>query len=335
MGGKRWSLIGVAILLWMLAPTSQAAEKAKFVTSWVLYGADAYLYAAREKGFFRKAGFDVEINRGRGSGNTIQEVSLHLFDFGFADTGALVAGRTKGAKAKEIAVMYSKAPHAIAFLKASGIRTPKDLEGRTLSDTQGAATQRTLPAFATLAGFDITKVKFLYMDSPSRLPSVLAGKADGLPFFLTELPLVEAESRKQNKEVGVFLWADYGFRIYSNGIIAHQDDIANKPDRLRRFLKAAVEGWAYGLDHPEEAAQLFLRFHPEQSPQIVLAQWKVAASLSDSPETRQNGLGYVLHDKMKTTRDIMVKAMDLKGDVKVEDLYTNVFNPKVFPKSWK
>ena len=43
---KPWSLVGLAILLLTLVPTSQAVEKVKFATSWVLYGRDAYLFAA-------------------------------------------------------------------------------------------------------------------------------------------------------------------------------------------------------------------------------------------------------------------------------------------------
>jgi NitT/TauT family transport system substrate-binding protein len=335
MRAIRWIVIGIAFLLPAGAVASQAAEKVKFVTSWVLYGPDAYLFAAREKGIYRKAGFDVEINRGRGSGNTIQEVSLRQFEFGFADTGALVAGRTRGAKAKEIAVLYGKAPHAVAYRKDSGIRAPKDLEGRVLADQQGAATQRTFPAFAGLAGFNLSKVNFIYMEAASRLPSVLSGRAHGMPLYATEFPLVQAQSRKQNQEVGFFLWADYGFHVYSNGIIAHQDDIKKKPDLVRRFLKATIEGWAYSVDHPEEAVQLFLNFNPEQSKAIALAQWKVAAKLSEAPEAKKNGIGWIVPDKMKATRDIMFKAMGLKGDVKVDDLFTNQFNPKIFPGSWK
>ncbi|MFQ5914480.1 MAG: ABC transporter substrate-binding protein [Nitrospinota bacterium] len=331
----RWIIVGIASVLAAGTIPSQAAEKMKFVTSWVLYGPDAYLFAAREKGIYRRAGFDVEINRGRGSGNTIKEVGLRQFDFGFADTGALVAGRTRGAKAKEIAVLYGKAPHAVAYRKDSGIRTPKDLEGRILADQQGAATQRTFPAFAGLAGFDLSKVKFLYMEATSRLPSVLAGRAHGMPLYATEFPLVEQQSRKQNQEVGYFLWADYGFHVYSNGIIAHQDDIEKKPDVVRRFLKATVEGWAYAVDHPEGAVQFFLNFNPEQSKQIALAQWKVAARLSEAPEAKKNGIGWIDRAKMVATRDIMFKAMGLTGRVEVDDLYSNQFNPRIFPKSWK
>jgi hypothetical protein len=42
----------------------------------------------------------------------------------------------------------------------------------------------------------------------------------------------------------------------------------------------------------------------------------------------------MLHEKVKATRDIIYQGLKLKGDVKVEDLYTNQFNPKMFPKTW-
>ncbi len=335
MSGKSWLPVGLAILVLTWVPTSHAAEKVKFVTSWVLYGADAYLFVAREKGIYRKAGFDVKISRGRGSGNTIREVSLRSFDFGYADAGTLVAARAKGAKVKEIAVMYSRAPHCIFVLKDSGIRKPKHLEGRTLATRQGGSTDRTFPAFASLAGFDASKVKIEHMKVPSALPSVLTGKVDGMHCYLTELPIMMTKAREHGREGKVLLWADYGFDIYSNGVIAHEDDIANKADRVRRFLKATVEGWAYGADHPEEAAKLFQKFSPESSPKLVLGQWKVAVDLSASSEGKKHGIGYILRNKMKTTRDIMFKALNLKGSVKVEDLYTNQFNPKIIPKSWR
>ena len=335
MRAIRWILIGVAFLLPVGAVASQAAEKVKFVTSWVLYGADAYLYVARDKGFYKAADIDIEINRGRGSGNTIREVSLKQFDFGYADAGTLVGSRLQGAKVKEIAVMYGRAPHGTFVLKGSGIEKPKDLEGRTLATQKGGSTDLTFPAFASLAGFDAGKVKFKYMGIPSQLPSLLTGNVEGMLVYLTELPIMQAKVQEQKKEGHIILWADYGFNIYSNGVIAHDDDIANRPDLVRRFLKASTEGWADGTDRPEEAARLFLKSNPELSYKIVLGQWKVASELSASEEAKKNGIGWALQEKMKATRDIMFKAMGLKGEVQVEDLYTNQFNPKIIPKTWK
>ena len=66
----------------------------------------------------------------------------------------------------------------------------------------------------------------------------------------------------------------------------------------------------------------------------MLGQWKVAVSLLSTPEAKKNGVGYMLKEKMKETRDLMVRLLKLKTEVKLEDLYTNRFNPRIFPKSW-
>lgn len=334
MCAKNRILVGIAFLLLTLVPASQAAEKVKFATDWILHSPDAFLFIAREKGFYQKAGFDVTINRGRGSGNTIKWVSIRSFDFGFADTGALVAGRAKDARAKEIAMVYGRAPHMLYSLKGSGVRSPKDLEGRTIGASPGAASYRIFGALAALAGFDAAKVKFLFMDAPSQLPSLLTGKIDATINYIIDRPVFAEKARAQNKEIQGFLWADYGFNAYSNGVIAHDDDIANRPDRVRRFLKATVEGLAYGVDHPDEAVTLFLRFSPEFSREIALEQWKITVDLLSTPEAKKNGIGYMLPEKMKVTRDVISQALKLEADVKVEDLYTNQFLPKIFPKSW-
>ncbi len=334
MKGKRWMLVLVGILALTMAQASLGAEKVKFASSWVLSGPDAGYYAARERGFYRKAGFEVDIVRGFGSGNTIKYVSAGTVNFGFADMASLVGGRAKGAKAKELATVYGKAPHGIYFLKGSGIRKPKDLEGRTIGAAQGSATYRTFGAFVNLAGLDRSKVKFQFMDSPSILPSVLTGKVDAGLFYVTESPGITLKAMKIKKSVGAMFYRDSGFNIYANGIIVHEDDIKKDPDRVRRFLKATIQGLAYGVDNPKEAVNDFLRFNPNVSKVVSLGQWKVVVGLLSTQEAKKNGIGYMLRSKVKNTRDLMTKLLKLETKINVDDLYTNQFNPKIFPKSW-
>ncbi len=334
MKRKFWPLILVAMLMFALVPGARAAEKLKFSTSSMFYGPDSGFFTALAKGFYQAAGFDMEIVRGFGSGNTIKYVSTKTVNFGFADTGSLVGGRARGSKAKEIAMVFGKAPHGVYFLKSSGIRKPKDLEGRVVGASQRSGSFKAFGAYAQLAGIDQSKVKFQFMDFPSILPSVLAGKVDAGAFYVTGLPVVTFKTKEAGKSVGMLLYKDSGFNIYSNGIIAHDDDIQNRPDRVRRFLKAAIQGIAYGIDHPEEAVKHFLKYNPGSSKHLVLGQWKVAVSLLSTPEAKKNGVGYMLKEKMKETRDLMVRLLKLKKEVKLEDLYTNRFNPRIFPKSW-
>ncbi len=334
MKEKRWILAVMAVLMLALAPASLSAEKVKFASSWVLSGPDAGYYAARERGYYRKAGFDVEIIRGFGSGNTIKYVSARTVNFGFADMASLVGGRARGAKARELAVVYGKAPHGVYFLKGSGIRTPKDLQGRTIGAAQGSATYRTFGAFVNLAGIDRSKVNFQFMDSPAILPSVLSGKVDAGLFYVTESPKITLKARKIKKAISHLMYRDSGFNIYANGIIAHQDDIKDDPGRVRRFLKATIQGMAYAIDHRDEAVDDFLRYNPNVSKTVSRGQWDVTVGLMSTQEAKKNGIGYMLREKVKNTRDLMTKLLKLKTKVKVEDLYTNQFNPKIFPKSW-
>lgn len=334
MKNRRWILAVMAISTLALAPASQGAEKVKFASSWVLSGPDTCYFAARERGFYRKAGFEVEIVRGFGSGNTIKYVSARTVNFGFADMASLVGGRSRGAKATELATVYGKAPHGVYFLKGAGIRGPKDLEGRTIGAAQGSATYRTFGAFVNLAGIDRSKVKFQFMDSSAILPSVLSGKVDAGLFYVTESPGITLKAMKINKAVNHIMYRDSGFNIYANGIIAHEDDIKKDPDRVRRFLEATIQGIAYAIDHREEAVEDFLRFNPNVSKKVTRGQWDVVVGLLSTEEAKKNGIGYMLREKVKNTRDLMTKLLKLKTKVEVDALYTNQFNPKIFPKSW-
>ena len=330
------SITVIAFLsLFVLLSESQSKDIVKFVSSWVIYPPDAAFFAARDKGFYSEAGLDVRIDRGYGSGNTIKAVGVKSYNFGFADAAALSTARARGTKVKEIAVLYSRAPHAMVTLKGSGIRKAKDVEGRRYADTKGSSNDSSWPGFARMAGINVAKVKTIYMDAAARLPSLLAGRVDAYATYATEFPIVAAKAKEHNKEARLLLWADSGFAIYSNGIIAHDDEISQRPDLVRRYLKATLKGWAYGVDHPGEVVDLFLKTQPMFEKKLAIGQWKIAVNLSASPEAKKHGIGYILHKKIKATRDLIFEAMNVKGNVKVEDLYTNRFNPKLIPQAWK
>src|SRR6185312_11854423 len=60
--------------------TSGALEKVTYLTGVNIQGREAYMYVAQEKGFFKDAGFDVDVKPGIGS-----EANLKLLQAGQAD----------------------------------------------------------------------------------------------------------------------------------------------------------------------------------------------------------------------------------------------------------
>jgi hypothetical protein len=51
-----------------------------------------------------------------------------------------------------------------------------------------------------------------------------------------------------------------------------------------------------------------------------------------TPTAQQMGLGHISRERMEFTRDVTMRAFDIKVKEPVEALYTNEFLPKLFPK---
>ena len=80
---------GVSVAFVILAGSALAQDKIVITTDWAPHGAHAGLHLAVQKGWFKEAGLYVEVQDGRGSGNTIQLVAANKIGLGFAQLGAM------------------------------------------------------------------------------------------------------------------------------------------------------------------------------------------------------------------------------------------------------
>lgn len=320
----------VAVLFLVLSAggsKSWAAEKVNFTMDWVLGGFHSGFFVALSRGDFTRAGFEVEILRGFGGADTVKRVGSAAASFGFADMGGLVIGRSRGTKAKAVAAIFEQTQYVYYGLKDSGIRKAKDMEGKTLGCPAGSVVRATTPALFRSAKVDASKVKFQAMDAPLLTPSLLAGRVDLVCAFWVNLPILENEARKIGKSVVGVYYKDYGIQVYSNSILTQDERIQKQPKQVRRFLKPALEGYAFSMDNPEKAIDIFLKYQPAMDRKIALAQLDIAVKSALTPTAREKGLGYIREEKVTSTRDIMTEYMKLPVKVPVKDIYTNAFLP--------
>src|ERR1700744_3560180 len=147
---------------------SQGATKVTFTTSWIPEGPNLFAYVARDKGFWKKAGLDVSVARGSGSGAAAQAVSAGTFDFGMAATPTVIVQAAKKLPITCIGQINYDALMGIGLLAASPIKTPKDLEGKKLGFSVPAGDEAFLPLYAEKAGFDLAKVQMAQLDGKGR-----------------------------------------------------------------------------------------------------------------------------------------------------------------------
>lgn len=333
-GGLRFLLLLAAFGVFAAVPGASAQTKVTFGMDYIIYGKHAGFYAALDRGFYREAGLDTTIVRGYGSGDTVKKVHTRVADFGFADSGSVIVGRPKGTLVRLIGMIHDKSMFAILSLKSTGIRTPKDLEGKAIGGPAGSSTWLIFPAFAKLNGVDVQKVKYLPMPDAAKTASILAGKIDGAPYYITELPTAKALATKQGKEISALLYADWGVDIYSNGLIAPDATIKGKPDLVRGFTVATMKGMAWAMENPDAAVDILLRHYPAIQKGLARAHWDIAAEYLLTPTAKKHGIGYMSREKMTETVRLISKYMGQKAAPPLDEVYTNEFLPKLFPK-WK
>ena len=129
------------------------------------------------EGYFKASGIDINFVRGFGSGRTVKDVASGVAPIGFADIAAQIiyAGRNQERPLMSTAVIHDKSMYVIFSLKSKGIKTPKDLEGRSIAATPGDGSRVIFPALAAINNVDLGKVKWVDMVSRRQHP----GRAQG------------------------------------------------------------------------------------------------------------------------------------------------------------
>ena len=81
----------LALLVMAAIGTGASAQApVRLVLDYAIQGQQSPFILAAEGGYFQRAGVDVRVDRGYGSGDSITKVASGAYDVAFADVGALI-----------------------------------------------------------------------------------------------------------------------------------------------------------------------------------------------------------------------------------------------------
>ena len=164
----------------------------------------------------------------------MKKVAAGASEFGRSAGISDILGRAGGAKIKIVAVPMLTPPFGVVFLKSSGIRNPKDLEGKKLGAPAASSAFRMFPAFAQETGINQSKITVVNMDPAGLVGSLVVKSVDICIFWPTEMPAYVKAAKQRNEEVSYMLYADYGVRdMYGNTFITADNIIAKSPKAVR------------------------------------------------------------------------------------------------------
>lgn len=322
----------LATALLAVAPlAAQAQTKVKMVLNWKYQGPQAWFFMAQDKGYFKAEGLDVEIDQGEGSSASVTKVAAGAYQAGFGDINALInLAATRPADAPvAVYMIYNTPPFTIVVKKDSPIKTPKDLEGKTVGGPANDGALKLFPAFAKVAKIDAAKVNITNMAPNLREQMLLRGQVDAIfgftntVYFSAKLVGIDPE-----KDLRFINYADFGMDLYSNAIVFSRSFVKDNPKAVAGFVKAVNRAINDSLANPEAAMDVVMKREPLLKRDVE--KERLMATVKEEmnhPEIARIGLGDVDPARLKRAIAMVVDANALPRTPGNDEVFDRSFLP--------
>ena len=307
---------------------SKAPEKVTLMLNWYLYSEHAPFFLGKERGFFSEEGIDLEIQEGRGSAVTAQAVAAKSATFGYIDVTTMIKAAAKGAPLKSTGVLFQVSPMSVMGFSDKNIRTPKDIIGKTVATTPGDSMSQMWPLFLKMNNIQADQVKIVSGDGQTKLNAVMNGQADLLLGYVMDQAIKLQDAT--GKSVTPIKFADSGVNQISSGIIANKSFIAENPDLVKRFMRAATRAAEATEKSPEAAVDAMLKANPKAGVRdTLIVGMKQSIALYHTKDTANQRPFRVAMKNVNDSLDLLVQygGMDPATRGKAEDYVTLEFLP--------
>ena len=314
-----------------LPVTAIAQTKIKMVLNWKYQGPQAWFFMAQDKGYFKAEGLDVEIDQGEGSSASITKVAAGAYQAGFGDLNALIdlAAKRPAEAPVGVYMIYNTPPFTIVVKKDSAIKTPKNLEGKTIGGPANDGALKLFPAFAKVAGIDAAKVNITNMTPNLREQMLLRDQVDAIfgyintVYFSAKLVGIDPE-----KDLRFINYGDFGMDLYSNAVVFSRSFVKENPKAVAGFVRAVNRAINETLANPELAMDHVMKREPLLKREVETE--RLAATLRQEmshPEIAKIGLGDVYSERLKRAIALVVDANGLPRTPANDEVFDRSFLP--------
>ena len=310
--------------------SAQKETPIRFALDWRFEGPAAPFFVAIDKGYYKAEGLAVTIDPGSGSVEGINRVASGVYDMGFADLNSLIKYRDSPSNLGVTAVMmvYDTPAFSIVALKKSGIKAPKDLEGKILGAPAADGAWAQWPIFARANKIDTAKVKVENVGFPVREPLLAQGKVDAITGFWFSSFMNLKANGVAHDDIVVLHMRDFGVDLYGNVIVANPELMRSSPKAVSGFVRATLRGILDTIKSPETAIDSLMKRAPIANRAVELERLKMALDKNIvTPDTKKNGLGGVDVKRLARSFDEVGLTFNFTNKPKPADIFTTRFLP--------
>lgn len=278
------------------------------------------VYVAQEKGFFADEALTVDIQHTAGRGEHLQLLVAGTVDVTTQDAAVLLKRRADpGLPLVSIALIGQRGQQAFVALADSGLETPQDWAGHKVG-FKGTPPPDLL-ALMDVAGLTEDDVELINVGFDPRV--LVEGLVDVYPVYNSNEPYL---LRSWGYDLVQWEAADYGIPTLGLCYVTTPDIIARDPERIARFLRAALRGIDYAESHVDEAVEIVLKYTgPETDPDHMRFMLETELADAHSPFTDAHGIGWQTSEQWQALADTLWQYNALAKPVDVEAAFTTQF----------
>lgn len=306
----RW--LSLVWVLAMLGGGTAAAQtpKVRLVLDYAFQGQHAAFILAAQGGYFARAGVEVVIDRGYGSGDSIAKVASGAYEMAFADLGAMIqfAGRQGEGRVVDVLQVYDQAPMVVMSLKQSGITRPADLAGKRVAAVLASGSRLMFPLLAAANGLDLNSIKWTDVTPQLRETLLVRGEADATVALITDLAGLNRLGVREG-DVTAMRFADFGVSTYGNCIVTAVPFAEKHPETVKAVVAGFVAALKAAIANPDIAVAAEKKRNALQDDAVERERFDlIVRNAIVTDEVRRNGVGSVEPARLKATIDTVAKT---------------------------
>jgi NitT/TauT family transport system substrate-binding protein len=250
-----------ALAMGLTSTMALAKDAVTLQLKWVTQAQFAGYYVAKDKGFYDEVDLDVTIKPGGPDIAPPQVIAGGGADVIIDWMPSALASREKGVALVNIAQPFKRSGMMLTCRKDTGIKSPEDFKGKTL-------------------GVWFFGNEYPFLSWMSKLGLKTEGGADGVtvlkqgfnvdPLLQKQADCVSTMTYNEywqvidagipEEELVVFKYEEQGVSTMEDGLYVVEDKLKDAAfvDKMARFVKASMKGWAWARDNSDAAADIVL-----------------------------------------------------------------------------
>jgi len=294
------------VLYLLPAPTEQVA-----FAPWML---------AQYRGYYAKEGLKVTFQPGRGGVEVAKQLGAGNGVIGGAFGDTPIIARANGVPVKAVAVLGGRSMTQLAALESSGITSPKDLKGKTITAMSYADSGYfTLLGLLASAGLTKNDVNAQAAGPAGVWQLVASGKADAM----AAVPEWVAEVRDTGAKVRIMPAFVYT-KSMAQAILASDEIIRKNPELVHKLVRATLQGMRDIMTDPKAAVRDYVAAMPSYKGREAFVE-ETLQLYNTYVYPGQRVLGEMDPERLAALQKFYVSQGIVGRETPLRDLYSNDF----------